>query len=43
MTTIVWIALPIAVLGSIQLIARVALSKGSAVKVRGHDVRPRHR
>ena len=43
MITIIWIAMATAVLGSIELIARAATSKGPAVKVRERDLRARHR
>jgi hypothetical protein len=35
MITIIWIAMAVTVLGSIELLARAATSKRSAVRVRG--------
>jgi len=43
MITIVWIALATAVLGSIELVARAATGRRSAVKVGARNLRTRHR
>jgi len=43
MITIIWIATGIAVVGSIELVARSAASKRSAVKVSERQARKRHR
>jgi hypothetical protein len=43
MFTIIWIAMATAVLGSIELLARAATSKRSAVKVGERNLRARHR
>ena len=43
MITIVWIALATAVLGSIELLARAAATKGSPVKIRERNVPRQHR
>jgi hypothetical protein len=42
-STIVWIALPFAVLGSIKLLVRAAMSNRPAVRTCGQDVRPPYR
>jgi len=43
MITIIWIAMATAVLGSIELLARTATSKRSAVQVGDRNLRARHR
>lgn len=43
MSTIVWIALPIAVLGSIELLVRAAMNNRPTVKIGERNVRPPHR
>ncbi len=43
MITILWIAMATAVLGSIELVARAATGKRSAVRVDEQDLRARHR
>jgi hypothetical protein len=40
--TIIWIAMAIAVLGSIELLVRSATAKRSAVKIGERNVRTRH-
>ncbi len=42
MITIIWVATGVAVLGSIELLARAATAERSAAKVRERDHRTRH-